>query len=577
MVRVFNFSLSLGLILMISLMISFFCGSFKSACAEPQPLAKILVPQKLKKGTPKPALTDFEIYEQAQKVFESKKLQSLNLIDATEKAVVTAKLIGTTKALEKELEELLWALELRKGETATMKKLDQPAIQAFQRAVAGISTLKLPFFWREPSSKALYKLCTRTKKKNNPCLMVAKKIMDAFPKAAQEVAILRTLPAPEVVSAPENNEARLWQTYPADKTDRDEQDFDEVLEAFLGDHEEDLQKHVDDFIKEYPKSYLRFRAQFLLAEMKFSKGNVKEAEPLYQGLLQQNGLGFYALVAAERLKVNLRDRLVKSPLQVDPANFNFNPQEEISLSRVEELHRLKKDSEVSLELDSLQRTRSYTTDSIVYLMGLAQRSHQGLSAFRFVTELIQREYAGLYNAEMLGMIFPFEQEAEINFNAKKYAIDPLIVMSLMKQESGFKANVISGSGALGLMQLMPLTALDTQSDVVLSNLKDPVQNIQVGTKYLASLIEKYEGNLVYALAAYNAGPHRVAKWRKDLKPSPAPTPASGGVPSLSMIQFIESIPFKETRDYVTSILRNRYWYQVRKGLEPSSLFETWKP
>jgi soluble lytic murein transglycosylase len=138
------------------------------------------------------------------------------------------------------------------------------------------------------------------------------------------------------------------------------------------------------------------------------------------------------------------------------------------------------------------------------------------------------------------------------------------VQSLMKQESAFKASVLSSSGALGLMQLMPFTALETKDDVVLRTLKEPGPNIEVGTKYLADLLRQYDGNVPYALAAYNAGPHRVAKWRKELKPD------------ATMVDFMEYIPFKETRDYVATILRNRYWYQYRKGLPAQSVFEAWK-
>ena len=76
-------------------------------------------------------------------------------------------------------------------------------------------------------------------------------------------------------------------------------------------------------------------------------------------------------------------------------------------------------------------------------------------------------------------------------------------------------------------------------------------------------MDKYSNNAVYALAAYNAGPHRVAKWRKDAKPD------------WTMIEFIEAIPYKETRDYVMSILRNRYWYQYRRKLPLKSVFEAW--
>jgi soluble lytic murein transglycosylase len=114
------------------------------------------------------------------------------------------------------------------------------------------------------------------------------------------------------------------------------------------------------------------------------------------------------------------------------------------------------------------------------------------------------------------------------------------------------------------MQLMSFTALETESDLTLKSLKDPATNIRVGTKYLGSLIDKYQGNIPFALSAYNAGPTRVAKWKKELKPN------------AGMIDYIESIPFHETREYVMSILRNRYWYQFRKGVTNKTVFDVWK-
>ena len=113
------------------------------------------------------------------------------------------------------------------------------------------------------------------------------------------------------------------------------------------------------------------------------------------------------------------------------------------------------------------------------------------------------------------------------------------------------------------MQLMPFTAIEVDDEVHLALLRFPVKNIEVGSKYLASLLEKYNGNVPYSVAAYNAGPHRVAKWKKESKQD------------WGMIEFIESIPFKETRDYVMSILRNRYWYQFRRGVTNHSVFDGW--
>ena len=180
-------------------------------------------------------------------------------------------------------------------------------------------------------------------------------------------------------------------------------------------------------------------------------------------------------------------------------------------------------------------------------------------------EILQRKNEAPLNAQFVELIFPDRFSKEITDQAKLSQIDPLLVVSLMKQESGFKGGILSSSGAAGLMQLMPFTAIEVQKDLELRKLREPVKNIEVGTKYLASLLnEKFNGNVVYALAGYNAGPHRVAKWRKDAHPD------------WGMQEYVEAIPFKETREYVMAILRNRYWYQYRKGLPQQSVFEAWR-
>ncbi len=115
----------------------------------------------------------------------------------------------------------------------------------------------------------------------------------------------------------------------------------------------------------------------------------------------------------------------------------------------------------------------------------------------------------------------------INEVSNKYDVDPKLIEALVKQESGFNPNAKSKAGALGLMQLMPSTA----KGLGVTDPMDVRQNIEGGVKYVKSMLDRFNGNVILALAAYNAGPNAVKRY--------------DGVP-----------PYKETQNYVRSILAN---------------------
>ncbi len=132
------------------------------------------------------------------------------------------------------------------------------------------------------------------------------------------------------------------------------------------------------------------------------------------------------------------------------------------------------------------------------------------------------------------------------------APDPALVLGLMRQESSFDAGIVSHAGAVGLMQLMPDTA--RQAGGRGAALSDPATNMRLGEVYLQSLLTQFGGVVPYALAAYNAGPHRARAWITANGDAAATGDAD------AMLDWIEMIPFGETRNYVQRVLENRTIY-----------------
>lgn len=140
------------------------------------------------------------------------------------------------------------------------------------------------------------------------------------------------------------------------------------------------------------------------------------------------------------------------------------------------------------------------------------------------------------------------------------SIERALALALAKQESSFNAGAVSTSNAQGLMQLLPTTARDVAGRLkvpfIESKLtRDPAYNVQLGSQYLAEMLQRFGGSYELALAAYNAGPNRVARWIE-----------AGGDPrtaKIDMIDWIEMMPFRETRNYVQRIMEAVTVYRSR--------------
>jgi soluble lytic murein transglycosylase len=141
-----------------------------------------------------------------------------------------------------------------------------------------------------------------------------------------------------------------------------------------------------------------------------------------------------------------------------------------------------------------------------------------------------------------GYLFPRPYWTDVCRFAAENQLDPYLVAALIRQESEFNPGAVSRANAFGLMQLLPTTGKNTAKELRIRGFRTetllvPNVNLQLGTRYFHDMVDHYNGQVEYALAAYNAGNYR-------------------DVP-----EFVESIPFTETREYVQSIMRNARIYR----------------
>jgi soluble lytic murein transglycosylase len=168
-----------------------------------------------------------------------------------------------------------------------------------------------------------------------------------------------------------------------------------------------------------------------------------------------------------------------------------------------------------------------------------------------------------YREELHRFLYPPAYKETIEGLSGKYSIDPLLVLSIVREESRFDSDARSPAGALGLMQLMPHTAfqLDRRLRLGIDSSPDILHvrnNLHVGIYYLSHLVKEF-GSYTYAIAAYNAGEEIVKKWLQR------------GIYK-SSDEFIEDIPYSETRNYVKRVLNTFFEYK-RNLLTEGSILE----
>lgn len=180
----------------------------------------------------------------------------------------------------------------------------------------------------------------------------------------------------------------------------------------------------------------------------------------------------------------------------------------------------------------------------LYLAHCHSMAENYRASFSLLTSYLRQSRRETVSLELLNLIFPRPYATEILTHSA--SVDPLLIFALIRQESAFDPFARSGANARGLMQVLPSTARKIKATPT-NHLYEPSTNIEIGTTYFRELLKKHNGTVEHALASYNAGGRNLEKWKMRYSDS-------------NILLFADLIPFKETRTYVSIILRNTYWY-----------------
>jgi len=268
-----------------------------------------------------------------------------------------------------------------------------------------------------------------------------------------------------------------------------------------------------------------------------------KAKHLYRNLLRRYPDSYYTLWAEKRLNLSSpplqpgTDGAVPSPSLPPALARHYRRSQE--LSAIGLLHFARR------ELDVVKEGTLHEPASTRFLLAEYSRLQGYAAALHFALNLAKEG-----NGNWLRYLYPHAYWETVSAQAQVKRLDPYLVLALIRQESAFDPEAVSSAQAYGLMQLLPETAarLTHTSSVSPASLVDPDFNVQAGTAYLRQLLDLYNDNLFMAVAAYNAGENAVEKWRTRYA-------------NLAPDEFVESISFRETRNYVKLVLRNYRTYR----------------
>jgi soluble lytic murein transglycosylase len=289
------------------------------------------------------------------------------------------------------------------------------------------------------------------------------------------------------------------------------------------------------------------RAIYWRARAEKSRGNRLGFRQLASRLTKEFPIHYHSLLLAPRVLFSAAQNLHLSEPVVALRCRNIGKEWDSRIRAVEALHEAGAPEFARRLLSELEdQMEGAEPEARLYLAVLQHRSQNTIGTFRVLSSLF-REHPAMLSRQTLVLFFPLSKPFESFLNvAQGGGLDPYLIAALIRQESGFVPHARSRAGALGLMQLMPATARSLEA-VSKRELLDGRTNVRLGVKFFRQLLNRFGGKVDHALAAYNAGPLRVEEWQRRY-------------PVNDPVLFVDLIPIKETREYVSLISRNYYWY-----------------
>jgi soluble lytic murein transglycosylase len=337
----------------------------------------------------------------------------------------------------------------------------------------------------------------------------------------------------------------------------------------------DYKRAYDMFVEymvRFPDGDGRLAAAYWAARCKQALGELAQALKIYQTLYQKFPQGYYGRLAQKQvalLQTTNNGNLANDPgiTQIAGVLDNARTTKPVEVSRllttswrtwprVKALGLIQLFNEAAQELS---HSKVAGEPAVVYFQ-TAQLYYQGknflpaVSAMRKVFPNYLDMPIDSLPQSVWKVFFPTNFAETIFREAQRQGVDPYLMLALIRQESGFDPLAISVANAHGLMQLLPSTARTVARGMKMrppstARLHDPIVNIRLGTKYFSDLVRQFDDQTDRALASYNAGEDRVEAW------------ASEG-DFADSAEFVETIPFSETRNYVKTIDRNYWFYKT---------------